>query len=86
MVQQVGSLRCSEPGQCRFVPVGSKPCGGPWSYLLYSTVTTDSTALALAAQRYNAAEAQLKRQLGRVSDCSFVPPPKPDCVQGLCTR
>jgi len=86
VARQVGGLRCSEQSQCRFLPIGSKPCGGPWSYLLYSKVTTDSAALAVAVERYNAAEAELNRKLGRVSDCGFVSPPKLDCVEGVCTR
>jgi len=56
------------------------------SSAVYSTATTDSAALAVAVERYNAADAESNRKLGLVSDCSFVPPPKVDCVEGFCTR
>jgi len=64
--------------------VGSKPCGGPRSYVVYSMVTTDSAALALITQRYNAADARLNRERGLVSDCTFLPPPELECVGGRC--
>ena len=83
-LRRLGRPSCSARSNCRVIPVGSKPCGGPWSYAVYSTATTDSAALAVAVQRYNAAEAELNRKLGRVSDCSFVAPPKLDCVDGMC--
>ena len=85
VARQIGKPSCSEQPQCRAMPIGSKPCGGPWSYVVFSTVATDSAALALAVQRYNAAEEELNRKLSRVSDCSFVSPPKPDCARGRCT-
>ncbi len=84
VASRVGTTRCVDRSQCRAMPLGSKPCGGPWSYVVYSTATTDSGALALAVQRYNVADAELNRKLGRVSDCSFVSPPKLDCVLGFC--
>jgi len=32
-------------GACRTAPVGSRPCGGPRTYLVYCAATTDSAAL-----------------------------------------
>ena len=28
---------CDDAFECKFIAFGSKPCGGPWSYLVYST-------------------------------------------------
>ncbi|NOR28976.1 MAG: hypothetical protein GQ540_10670, partial [Lutibacter sp.] len=28
---------CNENSDCDFIAFGSKPCGGPWSFLVYST-------------------------------------------------
>lgn len=84
IVQQVGEPRCSEPSECRTIPLGSKPCGGPWSYLIYSAATTDSAALEHAVRAYNAREAEQNRKSGRVSDCSFIAPPKLTCDRRLC--
>src|ERR1700682_4458868 len=54
VVRQGGEPRCSQRSQCRLQALGSKPCGGPRSYVAFSTAVTDSAALALAVQRYNA--------------------------------
>jgi hypothetical protein len=75
---------CVDRSQCRVMPLGAKPCGGPWSYLIYSTATTDSARLAAAVTKYTSYQTDLNRKLGLVSDCQFVPPPQVDCVSGQC--
>lgn len=75
---------CSAVTQCRVIPVGAKPCGGPWSYQIYSTATSDSATLARAVARYNALEADINRRTGRASDCTFVTPPVLGCLSGRC--
>lgn len=79
-----GDRACSDVSQCRSVAFGSKPCGGPWSYLVYSTVVTDSNMLARMVSEYNAYEAQENERLGRSSDCQMVVDPRLDCVQNRC--
>ncbi len=82
--QLVAEPACDDANQCRSIAFGSKPCGGPWSYLVYSTQATDSAKLAAAVAQYNAREAQLNRELGRASDCRMVAPPRLDCVASRC--
>ena len=33
---------CNEGVVCKYVAFGSKPCGGPWSYLVYNTSIDES--------------------------------------------
>jgi hypothetical protein len=80
----IGDPTCMLARQCRAAPFGAKPCGGPWSYIIYSTATIDSAAFADAVARYNALEDELNRREGRVSDCRLVSPPQLDCVNGRC--
>jgi hypothetical protein len=80
----VGDAACTSASQCRLVAYGSKPCGGPWQYLVYSTTTTDSTALEVAVARYNAREAEVNRLYHRMSDCSVAIRPKITVVDGHC--
>lgn len=80
----VGEPTCLSNVQCRYVPFGAKPCGGPWTYLVYSIQTTDSASLAETAADYTEREVQLNRELGRVSDCRAVSPPILDCVDSRC--
>jgi hypothetical protein len=84
IVRQVGTAACSSPAVCRTLPLGSKPCGGPRRYLVYSLDVTDSARLAADAARYNQAEARRNREEGLVSDCSMLLPPQVSCVSRKC--
>ncbi|MGH2347944.1 MAG: hypothetical protein ACRDFT_00595 [bacterium] len=80
----IGEPRCDRVEQCRATPLGAKPCGGPWRYVVFSTVTTDSIRLATAAAEYTALEAEQNRRTGAVSDCRFVAAPSLGCSRGYC--
>jgi hypothetical protein len=71
-------------GQCRTIAFGSKLCGGPWRFLIYSTASTDSVELAAAVAAYNAREAELNVSEGRYSDCSVPKEPQLRVVNGRC--
>jgi hypothetical protein len=79
-----GEPGCTAEGQCRAIAFGAKPCGGPWSYLVYSTATADTLRLAEAVAAYNRREADLNREQNRSSDCLFVSPPQVACAGGFC--
>jgi hypothetical protein len=80
----VGEPTCEDAVQCRSVAFGAKPCGGPWSYLVYSVASSDSVRLAQAVAAYNSREAGVNRQEGRVSDCRMVTAPALECRDGTC--
>lgn len=80
----VGDSTCTSDAQCKAIAFGSKPCGGPWSYLVYSTAATDSARLAEVVARYNAYEDSLNRVQGRASDCMLVQRPVLACQSGRC--
>jgi hypothetical protein len=84
IARQVGTAACSSLAVCRTLALGSKPCGGPRQYLVYSLAVTDSARLAADAARYNQAEAQKNRDEGLVSDCSMLIAPQVSCVSGKC--
>ena len=84
IARQVGTAACSSSAVCRSLPLGSKPCGGPRQYLVYSLSVTDSAQLAADAARYSRAEAQRNREKGLVSDCSMLIEPQVNCVSGKC--
>ena len=84
ITRQVGTAACSSPAVCRTLPLGSKPCGGPRQYLVYSLDVTDSARLAEDAARFNQAEAQKNRDEGLVSDCMMMMAPQVSCVSGKC--
>ena len=70
MRQEVDALvgdACGAIEDCRYVGIGAKPCGGPWAYTIYSTVATDSAALAERIGAYYAFEADINQRYGYIS-------------------
>ncbi len=84
VIDLVGEARCTDPVQCRAMPFGVKPCGGFWTYLIYSTAATDSSQLAKAVAEFNQRESELNAVEGRGSDCLYVTEPATSCVDGRC--
>ena len=75
---------CNEENECKYIALGSKPCGGPWSYLVYSS--SINTALLLEkVKNYNELENTYNLKWGINSDCSVVSPPTSlECINGKC--
>ena len=67
----VGDAAGASIADCRSAAIGSKPCGGPWAYIVYSVSSTDPTDLASRLAEHNAFEAEMNRLYGYVSDCSI---------------
>ena len=40
ILTMIGSAGATDVAFCRQIAFGSKPCGGPWRYLAYSTAVT----------------------------------------------
>ena len=75
---------CNETSECKSIGLGSKPCGGPWSYLIYST-SIDTEQLAQMVANYNQLEAEFNTRWGMVSDCAIVNPPlSVNCENNTC--
>ena len=62
---------------CRYAGLGSKPCGGPWVYIVYSASSTDSTALTERLTAYNAFEDEMNERYLYISDCMYDTPAIP---------
>ncbi|MCW5634226.1 MAG: hypothetical protein KIT17_12910 [Rubrivivax sp.] len=80
ILRKIGDAACRDDSQCRALPLGSKPCGGPEGYLAWSTLDTGARELEALATRYREARVARNRQLGLVSDCAVVPEPAVRCV------
>jgi hypothetical protein len=72
-------------GACRTAPVGSRPCGGPRTYLVYCAATTDSAALFAKLAELARAEQAFNRASGMASTCEFRQPPNVTVQGGRCT-
>ena len=76
--------RCSHAFDCASIAIGSKPCGGPWTYLVYSITNADVSALEAQVNEYNEFNSAVNERHSVASDCMLVTEPRIDCVKGLC--
>lgn len=75
---------CNENTECKFIAFGSKACGGPKSYLIYST-SIDVGKLKTLVESYNQKDADFNRKHGIISDCAVVNPPTSlSCKNNIC--
>lgn len=80
----IANEACSEVNSCNYIAVGSKACGGPKTYLLFSS-SIDRKNLEDLVKNYNQAEANYNQKYGITSDCMIVTPPeKVECINGKC--
>ncbi len=77
-------LSCTDSSVCSSIGIGSKPCGGPWKYLVYSTATVAEENLKSAVADLNSYEAGYNQQESLLSDCSVAPQANPSCVNNKC--
>ncbi|KRB86962.1 hypothetical protein [Noviherbaspirillum sp. Root189] len=84
MEQEVGDASAQSLEQCRVLPVGAKACGGPQTFVIYSTVDSDERKLQELARQYAEAEEKFNRVAHVMSTCSYVIPPEVRIQNGKC--
>lgn len=80
----IGSAACNDHAQCQVLPVGARACGGPQSYLAWSSAHTDRGALEVLGERYKAERLAQIAARGEMSDCRVIAEPKAVCQAGTC--
>ncbi len=81
----IGDARADTIQQCRVTGFGSKPCGGPASYIALSVKDKNESVLMALIAKYNAAAKAENERLGLMSDCAVVPEPAVVLENGICT-
>jgi len=75
---------CTEISNCNYIAFGSKACGGPQGYLVYSN-SIDVILLKEKVTKYNQQEKDYNKKWNIISDCSVPSPPTSiACVDGKC--
>lgn len=75
---------CADPSECASLPLGSKPCGGPWTYLVYSKPRVHEIELQAKAIQLALYEEEYNREFHRMSMCDLAIAPDLECVNGQC--
>jgi hypothetical protein len=83
--KEIGVPKARKASQCKVIAFGSKPCGGPQSYEVYSTETTNESRLKRLVTRYNELEKKLNAEQKILSNCEFVQQPEVTLSQGMCS-
>ncbi len=71
IMQVAESATCSDGTEWGVVAFGSKPCGGPWSYLAYPKGVGEREFLDMVT-RYNELERESNIKNKAVSDCALI--------------
>lgn len=77
---------CAQDGECAYLAIGSKACGGPMGYIIFSN-DIDVAALKKMVDKYTQDQKTYNIENNVISDCSIVnPPEKVGCVDGSCVE
>ncbi len=76
---------CTEATQCKVMPLGSKPCGGPSEFLVYCASGTDEKALDAKAKQASEAEKAKNAKEQTMGICTVLAAPKVKLENGQCT-
>lgn len=80
----VGTPDCSSDAQCHTLALGARPCGGPESYLAWSSGKTRQAELQALAERYKEERRAANAADGRASTCQYMMDPGVVCRAGTC--
>lgn len=79
-----GDVACDTDSQCRTLPVGSKACGGPERWLVWSTKGNREAMLRNQIDRVASTSVGAPGWRGGYSDCAVLPDPGAACRAGRC--
>lgn len=82
---EVGNAACTADAQCRTLPIGEKACGGPESWLAWSTRHSQIERLKPLSDELAALARQRNERSGMLSNCRFMADPGAQCREGQCT-
>lgn len=75
---------CTASADCDALPMGAKPCGGPWTYLPYCRLTTNRPALVAKLDELARFERQFNERYGLGSTCDVAMKPEVRAEGGQC--
>jgi hypothetical protein len=79
-----GTPNCSSDEQCHALPLGARACGGPESYLVWSSARTSQAEIEALGERYKEERRAANKASGLMSTCQFLMDPGAVCRAGTC--
>ena len=73
------SVPCADSNDWDIIGYGAKPCGGPWGFLAYPTVSIDVEDFLQQVENYKKMNESFNARWGLGSDCSV--PAQPSGVE-----
>ncbi len=84
IASEIGSAACGRPDDCRTLPIGSRPCGGPAAWRAWSASSSDGVRLQAWAGELAELQRRRDEAEGRMSTCQVLPEPGVACQAGRC--
>lgn len=80
----VGNAEADSIDQCKLMPIGVKPAGGPWGYLIYSSKDSDREELENLVNEYNKLDAARNEETDSFSTADFATEPTLQLQEEKC--
>ncbi|GAA60961.1 hypothetical protein P20652_2833 [Pseudoalteromonas sp. BSi20652] len=78
--------QCDTSTQCRVIAVGSRACGGPSSFVVYSTNAASEEQVTILGEKITKLESNYNSQKGMMSICQHLTTPSTQCVENKCVK
>lgn len=82
----IADKQCSTSSQCKVSAVGSRACGGPSDYIVYSTQSAPQEQVSALSDTITQLESTYNVQKGMVSICQHLTAPSTQCVENKCVK
>lgn len=82
--EMVGEAEASDAAYCEMMPIGVKPAGGPWGYLVFSSENLDTEELTRLVERYNELDDARNEDGGFMSTGDVATEPELQLVGSRC--
>ncbi len=84
IVTEIGTPQCASSAQCRTLALGAKACGGPQTWLAWSTSVSREDTLRALSDELAAVQRLHHAQSGMVSNCRYMADPGAVCQANQC--
>lgn len=82
----IANKQCTTNSQCKVSAVGSRACGGPSDYIVYSTQSASEKQVSALSDTITLLESTYNAQTGSMSICQHLTAPSTQCVENKCVK